>query len=108
MHKPHLKNLLTREQGLARLAAEDFERVTVSLYRYVRIADPRALRDELFTHWNQLGVLGRIYLSHEGINAQCSIPEHNWEAFKDHLYSYPQFADVPLKIGVLQIGRAHV
>ena len=43
----------------------------------------------LYLEWNNLGVLGRIYLATEGINAQVSIPEPYWESFKKKLQTYP-------------------
>jgi len=82
------------------LAAETFLRVPVSLYRYVEIVDPHKMRERLYDMWEELDCFGRIYLAQEGINAQMSVPEHNLEAFKQELYSLPEFTDVPLKIGV--------
>lgn len=102
MHKPEFKNYLNREQGLAKLAAEEFERVTVSFYRYVRINDVAEFRDELFKRWDALGVLGRIYIAEEGINAQCSVPQPHWDAFVADVHGTPEFAEMPFKIGVLQ------
>ncbi|MCB9809037.1 rhodanese-related sulfurtransferase [Candidatus Nomurabacteria bacterium] len=101
MHK-ELKNTLSRTEGMAKLAAESFDRVTVSFYKYVRLDNVHTLRDEIFARWDTLGVLGRIYLAEEGINAQCSVPEHHWDTFVADLYSIPAFKDIPFKIGVLQ------
>ena len=102
MHKPEFKNLLNREEGLEKLAAEQFDRVTVSFYRYVRIKDVADFRDQLFQRWEALGVLGRIYVAEEGINAQCSVPQPHWDAFVTDVHGTPEFADMPFKIGVLQ------
>ena len=41
-----------------------------------------------------LGVLGRIYLAHEGVNAQLSVPEHNWEEFVSKVHNNPLFTDM--------------
>src|SRR4051812_14887233 len=64
-------------------------RITISFYKYHQVAHPEEWRNELYLAWDQLGVLGRIYVSGEGINAQLSVPEQNKEEFVDHLYSYP-------------------
>ena len=41
-------------------------------------------RDNLYISLSQIGVLGRIYLSKkEGVNAQLSVPEHNFEKFSN-------------------------
>ncbi len=97
-----LVNNLSREQAEAKLLSEKFERVTVSMYRYVLISDPEAMRDQLFREWKKLGVLGRTYVATEGINAQINVPEHNWDKFVDVLYSHPEFVDIPFKIGIEQ------
>lgn len=99
---PRLRNTLSKEDGLKRLAEETFARKTVSFYRYVKIEDPQTLRDELYAEWEALGVLGRTYLASEGINAQICVPEPKWEEFVQKLYARPEFKDVPFKIGLEQ------
>jgi UPF0176 protein len=84
----------------ARLEAETEPRVTVSFYRYVRIEDPAAMRDRLYETWEGFGVLGRIYVAAEGINAQCSIPAPRYAEFLAHLESV--FPTMPLKVAVEQ------
>lgn len=98
-----LRNRLSKEVALQKLKAEDFKRVTFSFYRYVRLGTEEEvydLRDDLFLKWEDLGCLGRIYIAQEGINAQMSVPEHMFEAFKESLYAHKAFKDVPLKIAV--------
>ena len=104
---PHqLRNHLNKDEALKRLKQEPFSRRVISFYRYVIFPDPRALRDELFEEWTALGVLGRIYLATEGINAQMSVPEPNFEKFQKCLYRRKEFADVPFKVGVEQDDEA--
>lgn len=98
----HLRNHLDKDQALENLSKEDFQRIVVSFYRYVRIADPQALRHELFQEWSKLGCLGRIYVSQEGINAQMSVPEPLFDTFKKELFKRDEFKNVPFKIGVEQ------
>jgi UPF0176 protein len=102
----HLRNHLSKEEALAKLALEPFSRRVISFYRYVQIADPQALRHELFSEWSALGCLGRIYVASEGINAQMSVPEPMWDEFIEKLYARKEFADVPFKVGVLQDDEA--
>lgn len=85
---------------LRELAQENFVRKTLSFYRYVKLDDLKALRDALFLEWRELNVLGRVYVAHEGINAQISLPEHNLELFREKLDQRPQFKDVPFKMAV--------
>ena len=94
-HPKHLCNQLDRERLAEELAAEPFDRKTISFYRYVAIDNPDALRDELYLRWTELGVRGRIYLATEGVNAQASIPLPNYEAFLDSLEGY--FPNMPIK-----------
>ena len=82
------------------LEAEDFSRTPISLYRYVRIGDVEAMRERLFQGWRDLGVLGRVYLATEGINAQVSVPDHYVDNFRSFMDSFSEFKDVPFKIGI--------
>lgn len=105
-HKRNLVNRYHREHLHQQLLHEPFERVTLSFYRYVYLDNPVTLRDELYQHWASLGCLGRIYLAHEGINAQMSVPKPNWELFKTHLLNQPQFNQIPFKIAVEDDGKS--
>lgn len=95
------KNILKQ-----RLKEETIARKTVSFYRYVNIAEPQALRDELFKMWSELNCFGRIYIANEGINAQMSVPENEWNNFVSKLYSLPYFKDVPFKHAVDGNGKS--
>jgi UPF0176 protein len=64
------------------------------------------LRDELLRKWSELNIFGRIYIAHEGINAQMSIPETNLEKFTKEFYSDKRFKDVPFKIAVEDNGKS--
>ena len=95
-----LHNKFGREDLEKQLAQEDFERTTLSFYKYVIIEDPVALRKELFIKWDELKVKGRIYIAHEGINAQLSCPKPNWGKFVKSVKSIKGFEDIPFKIAV--------
>ncbi len=97
-----LKNKLNKQDCLKLLAREPFKRVTLSFYRYVKIQEPLELRDRLFQEWSELSVFGRIYLAHEGINAQLSVPEPQFEAFKANLETHEEFKGMYLNIAVEQ------
>lgn len=94
------KDLRPRSEKKAAVAADGIERVTFSFYKYVRIDNPKKLRDELLEVWSALGCMGRIYVASEGINAQMNVPKQNWEAFDSFMKSKSEFADVPYKIAV--------
>jgi len=85
---------------------EDFDRITISFYRYVIIDSTHELRDELFAEWAEMNVFGRTYLAKEGINAQMSIPKHFWDEFILKLQTRKIFEDMPLKIAVEDDGKS--
>jgi UPF0176 protein len=101
-----LRNLFGPEVLRARMECEGISRTTLSFYRYVRLKDVEALRHELYAAWEALGVLGRIYISQEGINAQVSLPTGNLEAFRQDLDGRAPFKGVPWKIAVEDDGRS--
>ena len=89
-----------------KLMLEDFKRITVYFYRYVIIDNPNELRDELYKEWSELNVFGRTYLAREGVNAQMSVPEHNWDKFVEKLYARDYFKEIPFKIAVEDDGKS--
>ena len=104
--KKNMFNKLSKKQCLDLLEKETFSRVTVSFYKYVVLENLDNLRDNLYENWRQLEVLGRIYLAEEGINAQLSVPKHNWEVFVKQVYSYSFFKDVIFKKAVEDDGKS--
>lgn len=77
-----LHNTINGEELKEKIQKGDEKRVTISFYKYAKIGNPQLFRDHLFYYWNPLGVLGRIYVATEGINAQLSVPSENLEDFK--------------------------
>ncbi len=106
METHRLRNLLHPDQLRERLGSEGKARTTLSFYRYVRLAEVEALRHELYGEWDTLGVLGRIYISQEGINAQISLPTTNLDAFRSALDASEAFRDMPWKIAVEDDGKS--
>jgi UPF0176 protein len=101
-----LHNRVSQKELKERLMQETEFRKTISFYHYFPIADPQAFRDELYKNLNALKVFGRIYVAHEGINAQISVPESNFEAFKTYLYSIEPLNDIRLNIAVDDDGKS--
>ncbi|MDQ5954354.1 MAG: tRNA uridine(34) hydroxylase [Patescibacteria group bacterium] len=98
-------NTKSKEELLRDLEQEDFKRKTLSFYKYVKIENPKEMRDFLFDKLTELGCLGRIYVAHEGINAQMNVPEHNWQIFDSFIQNTKEFAGVPYKIAVEEKGK---
>ncbi|MBT1706127.1 oxygen-dependent tRNA uridine(34) hydroxylase TrhO [Chryseosolibacter indicus] len=82
------------------------KRKTISFYKYHYITNPQEFRDILYANLEVIGVLGRIYVADEGINAQISVPEENLEKFKDYLYSVDFLNGARLNIAVEDDGKS--
>lgn len=95
-----LHNIYSREELVKRLESEQFDRITLSFYRYVIIDEPENFRNEMYRRFEELGVLGRIYVAREGVNAQLSVPEHYFSAFRQYIDNNVFLSDVPFKIAV--------
>ena len=95
-----LFNKYSREDLQKQLDQESFKRITISFYKYVVIKEPVEMRQKLYIDWDKLNIKGRIYIAQEGINAQLSCPEPNWEKFKKYVNTIPEFKNVPFKIAV--------
>lgn len=85
---PVLHNRVSNDELRALMLAETEPRVTLSFYKYFRITDPQAFRDELYRVMTGLSVFGRVYIAGEGINAQVSVPRNRFAAFKSVLYAF--------------------
>jgi UPF0176 protein len=104
---PVLHNRISNEELKARMLAETEPRTTVSFYKYFHIADPQAFRDALYKQFESIKVFGRIYIAHEGINAQASVPESQFGAFKEKLFTAaPELNGVRLNIAVDDDGKS--
>jgi len=97
-----LYNTLSAEERAQLIDEAGKERLTLSFYAYTNLSDPQKFRDDLFIAWNALDALGRIYVAHEGINAQMSIPAENFEAFRDTLEVYDFMKGIRLNVAVEQ------
>jgi UPF0176 protein len=82
------------------------KRTTLSFYKYYFIADPSSFRNDLYAAWSDLGVLGRIYVSREGINAQLSVPTGGFNDFQNHLDTIPFLRNVRLNLAIEDNGKS--
>jgi UPF0176 protein len=101
-----LHNCISQKELKQRLYQETEHRVTISFYQYFHIGDPKAFRDSLFKALHELKVFGRIYVAHEGINAQISVPQSKFEALKSYLYSIEPLKGIRLNIAVDDDGKS--
>ncbi|MHA7863492.1 oxygen-dependent tRNA uridine(34) hydroxylase TrhO [Flagellimonas marinaquae] len=101
-----LYNTLSAKEREALIEEAGKERLTISFYKYARIGNPQIFRNHLFLAWDQMEVLGRIYVAHEGINAQLSVPAENFNSFKAHLDSITFLENVRLNIAIEQDNKS--
>jgi UPF0176 protein len=97
-----LYNTLSAKERTALIEEAGQERLTISFYTYAHIGNTSIFRNHLFIRWNELEILGRIYVAHEGINAQLSVSAENFELFKTHLDSISFLENVRLNVAIEQ------
>ena len=104
---PVLHNRISNETLKAQMLAETEPRTTISFYKYFTIIDPKATRDALWIALTKLNVFGRIYLAHEGINAQISVPQSRVDALREFLYGFdPALNGLRLNIALDDDGKS--
>lgn len=99
-----LWNTLSKEELVLQLREAGHQFVTISFYKYAKIANPSIFRDYLYQLLSKSEVLGRIYVAHEGINAQISVPTEKIDQFRSDLYSIDFLDGVRLNIAVEEEG----
>lgn len=101
-----LHNRVSQKELKELLYQETEPRTTFSFYKYGKIKDPKTFRDKLYKALNELKVFGRIYIAHEGINAQLSVPSINFELLKNYLWSVAFLEGVRLNIAIDDDGKS--
>ncbi|PQB05525.1 rhodanese-related sulfurtransferase [Aureitalea marina] len=97
-----LYNTMSAKEREALLEQAGEDRLTLSFYQYAHIGNPELFRNHLFIAWDQMDVLGRIYVAKEGINGQLSVPAKNFQEFKNFMDGIYFLNDVRLNIAVEQ------
>jgi len=101
-----LYNKLSADERAKLIDEAGQKRITISFYQYHHISNPQVFRDSLFVRWNELDILGRTYVSYEGINAQISTPAKNFEAFRQQLYSISFLDGIRLNVSIEQDNKS--
>lgn len=95
-----LWNIFNKEELEKQLREKGHEYTLVSFYQYAKIKDPLSFRNQLFSDWTPLDIIGRTYVAHEGINAQIAVPKQHFEEFKTRLYAFPFLEGIRLNVAV--------
>ncbi|MFL5742689.1 MAG: rhodanese-related sulfurtransferase [Flavisolibacter sp.] len=101
-----LHNRISQKELKQSLHEETEPRITISFYRYFTIPNPRSFRDQLYKQLDELKVFGRIYIAHEGINAQVSVPNSRFQELKNYLESIEGLRNLRLNIAVDDDGKS--
>ncbi|TNE62594.1 MAG: rhodanese-related sulfurtransferase [Bacteroidetes bacterium] len=101
-----LHNRVNRRELKEQLLQSSEPRITISFYKYATLKNAPFFRDHLYNMFSDLGVLGRIYVAREGVNAQISVPESQFEAFKAAMDSISFFQGIRLNIAIEDDGKS--
>lgn len=101
-----LYNRINGRQLREYVRTHPLERSTLSFYKYHAIPQPRQFRDELYQVLAEQEVWGRIYVAHEGINAQISVPTRNLASFQQALAAFEWLQNVRLNLAVADDGKS--
>ncbi|QFQ32535.1 rhodanese-related sulfurtransferase [Buchnera aphidicola (Aphis fabae)] len=83
-----LHNCISKKELKNHILLNRKPRLILSFYKYFYIKEPKNFRDEIYKNFFEYNILGRVYISHEGINAQISIPVNMYSVFKKFLYQF--------------------
>ena len=101
-----LYNKLSAEERARIIDENSQERITLSFYKYFNLGNPTLFRDHLFIVWSNIDVLGRIYVAHEGINAQLSVPKENIDKFKKSISEITPLNEIRLNIALEHYSKS--
>ena len=101
-----LHNRISRKELKEKIKNDPTPRTTISFYSYFKIENPKEFRDKIYKELTEMGVLGRIYLAHEGINAQISAPTANLPKLQEYLNSFEPLKNIRLNIAVDDDGKS--
>lgn len=101
-----LYNLVNREELIRKMKESQEARTTISYYKYYQILNPPFFRNHLYDKYEQLGVLGRIYIASEGINAQISVPSTRLEEFKAVMNDIDFLKGIRLNFAIEDDGKS--
>ena len=101
-----LHNRISRRELKERIKNDPTPRITISFYCYFPIHEPGVFRNTLYKDLKELGMLGRIYIASEGINAQVSLPAANLDQFRSYLYTIEPLNGLRLNIAVDDDGKS--
>ncbi len=101
-----LYNRIDRKILEEQMANSAIERITLSFYKYHQIGNPQIFRNYLYAQLDTVGVLGRIYVAHEGVNAQISVPKKQYHNMVQILNGTVFLNGIRLNIAIEDDGKS--
>lgn len=102
----NLHNRVSRKELKSVIKKDPTPRTTFSFYNYTPIDNPEKFRNDLYQQFREIGVLGRVYVAHEGINAQVSVPASGVASFKKIIHSLEGFHNLRLNKAIDDDGKS--
>ena len=99
----NLYNRLSNAESKELLGKTGEDRLTLSFYKYFKIKNLFIFRNYLFSSWSKIGVLGRIYVATESINAQLSLPKKQLSVFMSELDQIYPLKGIRLNFAMVNI-----
>lgn len=103
-----LHNRVNKDLLKEKLLTDPTPRVTLSFYQYYQLKNPHLFRDHFYLLLSDIEVLGRIYVSFEGVNAQISVPEKHMQALKTALDTITFLQGIRLNFAIEDDGKSFI
>ena len=101
-----LYNNLSAKEQTELIDKAGVKRLTLSFYKYCNITNPNLFRNHVYTQWHSLNILGRIFIAHEGINAQLSVAAPKFDTFKKSLDDITFLKGIRLNIAIEHFDKS--
>ncbi|MEM6724163.1 MAG: rhodanese-related sulfurtransferase [Bacteroidota bacterium] len=101
-----LFNTVDRRVLKEQIQQSDEQRITLSFYKYAKIGNTKVFRDHFYGRLAKVGVLGRIYVAHEGVNGQISVPEAQYDAFQQEMNDITFLQNIRHNIAIEDDGKS--
>jgi len=101
-----LHNKVDKRLLKARLAKSQLPRTTLSFYKYAKIGNVGLFRDHFYILLDEIATYGRIYVAHEGVNGQISVPTEALDDLRNRMDQITFLEGCRLNIAVEDDGKS--
>ena len=101
-----LHNRVDKRVLKKQLDSSESQRTTVSFYQYAKIGNVNLFRDHFYLLLSKVDTFGRVYVAHEGVNAQVSVPTINMGVFRELLDEITFLEGCRLNIAIEDDGKS--